>query len=613
MGQRLIAAAVVVASACTALQLSTTSQDAVVVSNNPYTYPAPGMQSFTVSAATSGDDDSLQSIMLNNCNSQWFLMLDTNDTLPTRICSGAGSGGSATADMSDGVFLCPHTYTFSVGFSGTQPGTSSCNVDIVTVPTAGGSASTAVLMLMGSGSAGSGITVSPQMIDFQDVQINTTSATSPVTVTNIGTIGTTVNMSISGAGFAMTPPAGTYSLGPGSAMGFAVTCHPTTTGLLSGMVQGSAGASIGMTTLSCNGINSTVTINPTPVTFDPTLVGRPPPNKNVMITGGGAGATLDMVTLDATAQGNGVSLVMNPDGQPIGGGLTIVLGYSAAAQHQAGPLGTLTIQVSSDTQSRNIGISGTALLGGVGTNPASVDFGAVCAGDKAQKDVEVYASEAGDIMLLGLTKPAAPFDAASNDTLPHGLMGNHNGPSITLKTTMMPTAAGEFTDKLVLNTDIPNSSATNIAMHGVALAGGIAATPNTVHFGSVMAGSTTSVQSVQLTNCGTSDLMLTGAHIAGANAPEFTLIGSNPPRTLKPTESETYMVVMQPDTEGMKVAQLVIEHSAGTTTADLDGTATGTANNKDRETYYACRAGRGAAAWPLALALLALRRRRRAP
>jgi hypothetical protein len=611
VGQRLIAAVVVAASACTALQLSTTSQEMVVVSNNPYTYPGPGMQSFTVSAATSGDDDSLQSITFNNCNSQWLLMLNTSDTLPTRICSGLGSGGSALADTSDGVFLCPHSYTFSVGFSATQSGLSSCNVDIVTVPTAGGSASTTVLMLSGSGSGGSGISVSPGMIDFQDVQINTTSTPSPVTVKNNGTVGTSVTMSISGTGFAMNPPAGGYSLGPGSAMNFDVTCHPTGTGLLSGMVQASGGASIGMTTLSCNGINSTVTINPTQVTFAPTLVDKAPPNQSVMITGGGSGATLDTVSLDAVAQGNGVSLVTNPVGQPIGGGLTIVLGYSAAAEHQPGPLGTLTIQVSSDSGPRNIGISGTALLGGIGTNPASVEFGAVCAGSKAQKDVEVYASEAGDITLTSLTKPAAPFDATSNDSLPHSLMGNHNGASVTVKTSMMPAMPGEFTDKLVLNTDIPMMGMTNIAMHGIALAGGIAATPNLVHFGSVMTGQTTSVETVQLTNCGTTDLMFTGAHITGASATEFTLIGSNPARTLKPTESEIFMIVMQPQTTGAKVAQLVIEHSAGTTTADLDGTATG-GSNKDRETYYACSTGRGAAAWPVALAVFALRRRRRA-
>src|SRR5690606_4878335 len=111
-------------------------------------------------------------------------------------------------------------------------------------------------------------------------------------------------------------------------------------------------------------------------------------------------------------------------------------------------------------------------------------------------------------------------------------------------------------------------------------------------------GTTTSIQEVQLTNCGTSDLSFESAQITGMNASEFTLIGTNPARTLAPTESETFMVVMQPESPGVKVGQLVLRHSDGTTTADLDGTGEGQIDIKDRETYYACSTGRGTAAWP---------------
>jgi uncharacterized protein (TIGR03382 family) len=83
---------------------------------------------------------------------------------------------------------------------------------------------------------------------------------------------------------------------------------------------------------------------------------------------------------------------------------------------------------------------------------------------------------------------------------------------------------------------------------------------------------------------------------------------------LAAAESMTFLVVMSPHASGMKSAQLVVSHSQGMTAAELDGTGyTGTdpGGRKDRETYYACNAGGTAGAWPILLALLALRRRRK--
>jgi hypothetical protein len=241
-----------------------------------------------------------------------------------------------------------------------------------------------------------------------------------------------------------------------------------------------------------------------------------------------------------------------------------------------------------------------------------VDFGGVCVGDTAMKDVEVFASEAGDIVLQQLTPPAAPFGATLEAEAPISLRGNHTGTSAIVHATVTPTAPGELQDSFTLTSDVPNMATTEVALHGIALPAGISATPNAVHFGTTAPGTTTSVKEVQLTNCGTSDLMFTGASITGANASEFTLIGSYPPVVLAPTESQIFMVVMQPDTAGVKAAQLVLAHDGTTTVADLDGTADGeVVGGKDRETYYACSAGRGAAGWPIALVLFAIVRRRR--
>jgi MYXO-CTERM domain-containing protein len=620
VGHRIIAVAVVVASACTALHYSTTQQHSVVISNNPYTFNGAGSQVFVVSAAGSSDDDLLQSIYLMNCSSQWTLNTTIDPQQPVlgaRVCSGltmpSGSGSSLIVVDGDGdAVSCPKTYSFAVAFAGTQPGTSTCAVVVTSMQTFGSGTDGEVLVLTGVGSGSAGITVTPGRIDFQDVQILTTTTPTSVTVKNNGSASVTVDGTLTGSAFNVSPnPTTDFVVGPGSSAFFNVTCTPPVLGPHTGSLTfsaGSASASMGTTMLDCNGINSTVMISPTQVNFDNTLVGRPPANKTVMITGN-ASATIDSVILDSDAIAAGVTLVQSPQGQTVGTGKNIVLGYSAAAMHAGGPLGVLSVKVSSDASARSVGISGQALLGGLGTNPPSIKFGAVCAGDTGRRDIEVFASEAGDIILEQLTLPAAPFDAMVVDTLPKGLAGNHTGASATVRVTMTAATPGEFTDAIALTSNVPVMATTEVQLEGIALAGGIAATPNLVHFGTTAPDTTTSIKEVQLTNCGTTDLMFDRAQITGANATDFTLIGANPPRTLAPTESEVFMVVMQPETPGFKIAQLVLSHSEGTTVADLDGTAEG--SPKDRETYYSCSTGHAAAIWPIGLALLALRRRRR--
>jgi hypothetical protein len=605
VGKRWVAVAVVVASACTALHYSTTSQQSIVVSNNPFHFPTGGSQAFTISAASFTDSDSLQSVTLSNCNSQWSLWLDPNDPLPTNIC---GSGAPMAAP---GISLCPHSYTFYATFVPTLPGLSSCNVSIVSTDNSGSGISMDTLMLSGSGSGLEGIAVSPEKIEFGDVEAGNPSTPTTVTVKNLGSAAITVSGSLTAGEFSVMGNYTSFNLnGMGSAT-FPVTCTPPSVGTYVGSLDFSSGQYSGSVSLTCNGIMSSVNIAPTQVNFDSALVGRAPDPRSVRITGGPAGATVDVVTLDATAVAAGVTITGNPAGMPIGNGQDIVLAYSAAAVHASGPLGLLSVKVSSDTNPRNIAISGEALLGGVGTNPASVEFGAVCAGNKVMKDVEVYASEPGTVSVQSLMPPSAPFEAMTFDVLPKQLVGNHGGQSMTVRAAMMPTAAGDFGDAFALNSNVPNAGTTEVQLHGVALAGGIAATPDMVHFGTASLGTTTAIKQVQFTNCGTTDLAFTGVTLDGVDAQDFTLIGANAPRVIKPTESEVIMVVMQPRTSGFKTAQLVIAHGAGTTIAELDGTGEGDGNITDRETYYACSTGRGAGAWPIAFALLLLRRRRR--
>ena len=610
--RRVIAVIIVMASACVALHLSWTAQGVVTIANNPYHFPGPGAQNFTINPQGSSDDDTLDTIDLaTTCStSQWSLdfTVDQSQTLPgARVCGGI-IVASGVAPVDNGFAACPANYTFGVRFAGTQPGTSTCVVEISSSATSGSGSGKNVyqLSLTGSGTA-TGIRAIPTSINFQDVPTATTSSPVPVTVTNLGSAAVSVTGTLSGP-YMVTPGFTSFTIPGSSQVTFQVACNMPPLGSQPGSLAFAGGGSAASVALACNGITSSITLNPTQVTFDSTLVGIPPATKSITISGP-ATATLDMVALDPTAAAAGVTITSNPQGQNLSANRTVTLAYDGAAVHEAGPLGTLMVKASTDPTVRNVGVSGETLVGGVGINPTSVELGAVCAGATGQKTVEVYANEAGTIQLKQIVGPPSPFSAETSDMLPKTLVGNHGGTSANVAVKVQGTTPGDQTGTLTLVTNVPSKEMTDIAAHAVILAGGIAATPDHVSFGSVEPGTTTGIKQVQLTNCGTTDLSFTGAHLGGTNPGEFTIIGGNQPRVLHPTESEAFMLVMQPHSNGLKTAQLIIEHSDGMTIADLDGTGFNGAT-KERETYYACSTGKPAAALPIALALLLLRRRK---
>jgi MYXO-CTERM domain-containing protein len=195
-------------------------------------------------------------------------------------------------------------------------------------------------------------------------------------------------------------------------------------------------------------------------------------------------------------------------------------------------------------------------------------------------------------------------------------MGNH-GNTIDFVASVSPTAPGPLTDSFVLNTNLPSMPARSISLAAVALPAGVTPTPDLVHFGPGRVNTTTAAKTIELSNCGSAPIHITAARIEGASASDFAVVGpENPVMTLPQMGSVKFLVVMSPRQNGTKAAQLVVEYDGGTVTAELDGNGFGgdEAELLDRETYYACSTGGGSptALAPLGLALLLLRRRRRA-
>lgn len=599
---------------------SETSAVAVVIADNPYVFTASQQShAFTVTAQSSTDSDDVVAIRFSNSFACQNFRIEPV-ALPGHVC-----GGSAQEPG------CPKNLPFTVTYLGT--GKESCDIAIDWMGGGSGSGSGSVSALTGSGTSylrlssdvsAPNMSVDPVSIDFGQTAIGTPSSQQLVTVTNTGSVALVVSGSLVGNGsnaFFPTPagmaPLSSHVLGVGSADRYWVYCQPNVAGMFSAGLRFTAGSIVKTSTLTCQGVTSDLTITPSPVTFDSTLIGKPPGDQTVRITSANMATKITSVSLDATAMGNNVIIrSAPPPGSFASDEGTVILSYAADKPHDSGPLGKLVIRASTDSAPREVTINGQALVGSIGTNPVSVDFGTVCVETTSTRDVEVFANAAGSVTLSRPEPPGAPFAFVSSTGLPVVLQGNHVG-GTTLHIATFAAAVGDASATLQLPTDIPNSAPYPLPLHATIVPRGIGATPDKVQFGTVVRNTSSSGREVTLTNCGSDTLTIAAASIIGNDPGEFAIVApSDPTVSLLSTESLTFLVIMSAhDVLGDKSAKLQIEHSSGTTDVDLEGTVgSGSSGSGDRETYYGCQVGTGSpfgASGALAVAMSWLLGRRR--
>lgn len=616
--------------------LASTGQETVILSpGSGYTFaPAiavgsslsTGSNYFVLAPQSTTDADYVTSIDLvqPGCGSDFSV-----DYQPPLPGSAAEVWCSPTGALQGSATNCtPVTYSFGATFHPSQPGSQSCQLDVQTMMVNGSTTQTIPIMLAGSafGSTYS-MSASPSLINFGDVPLLGTSSPQLVTLTNTGSASITVTAGlINSMNFSTQPDvtiAPTYVLGSHGAAMFQVQCHADATGgnyvgSLKFTTDSTEGNLIQTVSLACHGVSTSVGVNPSPVDLGTHLIGDTATTVNVVITDTSmGGVTLSSFALNGTP---GTEVVFAP--QPpatinlagMGSNASVLVRYSPTSERDYGPIGTMTFMAGTNTSV--VALNGGAHMGSIGTNPASVDFGAVCAnGSATSQDLTIFANAGGNVVLASPTGPSSPFSATLPGT-PVSLAAHHgNEAKLTATVTpTMSTPAGDHTDTINLMTNIPQSTSVPISLHAVVLAGGVSPTPAMLHFGTNAVGAPSSVQTVTLTNCGTGDLTLTDASFSGSSADEFAIVSpADVHVTIPQTKSAPFLVLMDPKTYGVKSAQLVFSYAGGTSTVDLDGTGVGgvaPGGTKDRETYYACSTGSASGLWPAAFAALLLRRRR---
>ncbi|MGA2221802.1 MAG: choice-of-anchor D domain-containing protein [Verrucomicrobiia bacterium] len=231
--------------------------------------------------------------------------------------------------------------------------------------------------------------------------------------------------------------------------------------------------------------------------------------------------------------------------------------------HNDGPGGTMVLNVRASSL---VTISPTALVFGARPAGSTSTVQNVTIQDGAQVGVDINnvtiegANPSGFVILS---------DSCLGNTISPG--GN-----CTISVAFTPTTTGTNTAQLVVQSDTMGGPLV-VPLSGV----GLAPSPinclsaNSLSFGGIGIGSTSIVQSVTITNCGTAVLVVSNAVITGVNKGDFA-IASSSCSNVTPGGVCTFDVTFAPSASGLRSAVLTIEDSAtsGANTVTLTGTGT---------------------------------------
>ena len=536
-------------------------------------------------------------------------------TQPDRSGTG-GRGVSRIAICEDGeeeVVCTPTaTYSFSATFHPTVAAAVSCVLTITST------SQTQTLTLTGTGTPlPIDITASPGSVAFGGVRVNTDSSAVAVTVTNSGgTTGTISSVAVSG-GFAITSGTTTsHTIAAATSETYDIECEPgATTGAISGtltIANNGPTPSISIP-LTCTGTNASLAASPSPAVLPTTRVGEPVQQTITLTNVGTASATIASVTI------TGVNTISAPAPNTVlavNGTAQVVVSYPATTA------GTVSgsVSVTYDTTSTiDVPITGQALSTSLSLTPdGSVDFGPVCAGSTKNQTFTLIANEAGSFNLTALSMPASPFTLTA-PTLPATVDGNAAN-MVTFGVMAAPEAAGSASSTVELTTDIPNSQPHSVSLSVTGLPAGVSATPQKLDAGPAPIKTTTLGQPISITNCGSGAITVSSATITGTDAAAFAIVSEPPSTQIAPATTATWLVAMNSQVPGTLQATFEAAYAGGSVTVELTGepfgpggggSGSGSGSGPDKSSYYACSAGKPVALWPLALALFALRRRRR--
>lgn len=457
---------------------------------------------------------------------------------------------------------CTITVFFKPGASGAQNATLSIATN--------DPASPKTAALSGTGGLPANITVGPQTVNFGSVVVSTTSAATPITVSNNGGVAVTITSISTATPFAQTNncPLSPSTLAPAASCTVNVTATPTTTGVANGTLSivDNATGSPHTASLSVTGTAPIASFTPSSIGFGSQAIGAQTAPQSITLANNGTAVLTFTLSIVGTNPGD-FALSANSCGTSLQAGQSCLVPVTFKPTTSGARSATVRVTDNASGSPHDAAVTGT----GVATAPAvcpsvtSVDFGNQPVGtDSGSRPVVITNCGTANLVVSGIT-PSGAFAESNNcaTVAPNA--------TCTINGVFQPRAAGALTGQFSIASNAA-SSPDIITVSGFGTQTGATLT-STAPFGHQTVG----VQSAQivltLANTGNTTLNLSTPTITGANAGDFAF-GVGCPATLAPNASCTSSVTFDPTAPGSRSATFTQPFTGGvaSVTSALSGT-----------------------------------------
>ena len=386
--------------------------------------------------------------------------------------------------------------TINVSFAPTTSG--NINGTLTIVDNAGGSPQTVTL----NGQAGTPIAmVSPGTLNFGSQVLGSISASQNVTLSNTGNFTLTLNSIVVSGDFAQNNNCGS-ALAPNASCVISVTFTPQSSGSASGAVSITDNASGSPQTVSLSGTGiapAAVSFSPSSLSFS-TPLGTSSASQTVTVTntGGvalgisGIAANYPFEIMTSTCTGN------------LAGGASCSVNISYTAQTSGTVTGAFTITDSAAGSPQSVPLTGTTPAT-VSLSASSLTFSGQVIGTTSAAQTVTLTNTGGTSLSVSGIATSQPFAETSN--CPASLPG---GTSCSICVTFTPQTSGNSTGGVTIS-DSASGSPQSFSLSGTGLTpAAVSLSASSLTFPGQVVGTTSTVQTVVLTNTGGASLSISG-------------------------------------------------------------------------------------------------------
>ncbi len=456
--------------------------------------------------------------------------------------------------------------TISVTFSPQATGTRTAQI------TATDSGGTQVADLTGTGGSTPIVTISPTSLPFNNQSVGVASAPQTIQISNTGTAPLTITSTVTSGDYSIqssTCGATLQATTPPSTCILNVVFTPTTTG-----------SSVGSLTITDNAPNSpqvilltgsgvlqpSVSLSASAIAFGSQTVNLVSSPQTVSLTNIGS-APLSIASITATT-GFGVS---NTCSSPIAPQATCLINVTFDPTAPGAAVGSVTVTDNAANSPQTITLSGTGVTVPIANlSPASLNFSTSQAVGTTSGSIPVTLTNTGSAALvIGGISTSANFGSTNNCGASVAA-----GNSCTINVTFSPTAVGNLYGTLTVADNNSGSPASTqiVPLAGIGIGSpSVSLSSTTLNYGSQLLNTTSSVQTVTVTNSGTSSLTINSIT---ASAPFAQTSTCGAPVAVNGIC--TISVTFTPTSAGGAVGTVTLVDNAGNSPQVISLTGTGT-------------------------------------